>query len=180
MTPGQKIDRLDRRVQEMKVEYERFFNGALDVPPDRLRERIGKELRALRRENLKSVEDNFRLANLEARYNSYCELLGRRVRAQEEGLTSAGRQVGPRPAADLSGGLVVEGTVEDEALEALYRGLHHRSGTKPRFDLESFRVYLDRQVSTIRQKTGCARVVFRIAEEDGKMKLKPKPVRQGR
>ncbi len=177
MTPGQRIDQLDRQIQELRIEYERFLSGNLETPPEALRRRIAKELRALRNSNLKGVEDNFRLAGSEARFNSLCELYSRRVRTQEEGAISAAAQRTATRAVDPNRGLVVDGNVADEAVTALYRGLQRGAGAQPRFDLESFRTYLNRQLTSIREKTGCDRVIFRIAREDGRMKLKVKPVR---
>jgi hypothetical protein len=178
MTPGQRIDQLDRRIQDLRIEYERFLSGNLETPPEALRRQIAKELRELRNSNLKGVEENFRLSNSEARFNSFCELYSRRVRTQEEGAASAAAHRGAAASAvDPTRGLVVDGAVADEAVTALYQRLHRGTGAQPRFDLESFRTYLNRQLATIREKTGCDRVVFRIAEEDGRMKLRAKPVR---
>ena len=63
-----------------------------------------------------------------------------------------------------------------EAVEALYQGLASRPGDGPKFDLDSFEKYLARQVAALREKTGCDQVQFRLAEEDGKLKLKARPV----
>ena len=63
-----------------------------------------------------------------------------------------------------------------EAVEALYNGLASRPGDGPKFDLDSFEKYLARQVAALREKTGCDQVQFRLAEEDGKLKLKARPV----
>ena len=41
-----------------------------------------------------------------------------------------------------------------------------------------FRAYIDRQAEAIRKKTGCAEIQFRIAVEEGKMKLKARPLRR--
>lgn len=176
----ERLIRLEHEIRRMKVEFEQFMNGApgVDLPSvERRRMRIGQELRRLRNEELKGVEESFRLANLESKYNSYCELFGRRVRRLEEGeVDRAGG--GSRKSTDPERGLVVEGRVGDDAVEALYQGLHQRAGNRPRFDVNSFRTYLERQLDTIRSKTGCERVMFRIAEEGGKMKLKARPVRE--
>lgn len=178
MSSTQRIDRLEQWIRQLRIEYERFFNGALELPPEQLRAEIQAELRSLRSGNLKGVEDNFRLSNLEAKLNSYNELFGRRIRSQEEGRGAASvrRDTGSRH--DPQHGVVVGGAVDQGAVEALYEGLHRSSGARPRFDMDSFRSYLDRQIDTIRQKTGCERVVFRVAEEGGKMKLKARPIRE--
>ena len=176
-TASERMDRLERDLTQMRIHYERFFNGApgMDFPTvERERTRIGHELRKLRNAKLSGVEETFRLASLEARYASYSELFGRRVRRLGEGdAPAAPRKREP----DAQDGLVVGERVEDRTVEALYRGLYREAGTRPRFDLESFRTYLERQLTTIRSQTGCDQVVFRVAEEDGKLKLKARPLR---
>jgi hypothetical protein len=61
-------------------------------------------------------------------------------------------------------------------VEALFAGLA-RAGGAARLDLESFRGYLEKQAAEIRAKTGAERVQFRLAQEEGKIKLKARPVR---
>ena len=51
-----------------------------------------------------------------------------------------------------------------------------RPGDGPKFDLDSFEKYLARQIAALREKTGCDQVQFRLAEEEGKLKLKARPV----
>jgi hypothetical protein len=173
------FDRLDHDVKQLRVDFERFFNGSLPFPPEDLRARVQAQLRNLRGANLKTFADNFRLGDLEARFNSYNELFNRRLRALEEGLRPSSRPV-PIPAAsgrfDPEKGIVFGDRIDPEAVEALYQGLAAAPDAGPRFDLDSFQTYLTRQVAAIREKTGCAQVQFRLAAEDGKLKLKARPV----
>ena len=72
-------------------------------------------------------------------------------------------------------GITLGGSFDSEAVEALYQGL--ASGPDaPKFDLDSFQTYLDRQATALREKTGCSQVQFRLAAEDGKIKLKARPI----
>jgi hypothetical protein len=175
---GEALDRLTRDIRQLQVEYERFFNGALPLPPEELRNAVQAQLKTLRNANLTSAADNFRLGDLEARYNTYHELFNRRLREREEGPR------GPRPAPplpppgrfDVERGILVSAGVEPEAAEALYQGLA-AGGEAARFDLDSFHSYLERQAAAIRAKTGCEGVQFRLAREDGKLKLKARPIR---
>jgi hypothetical protein len=170
------LDQLGRDVKQLQVDYERFFNGALPFPPEELRNRIQSQLRQLRNLNLTAAVDNFRLADLEARYNTYAELWNRRVRDLEEGRHAAARPAAAAaaPHYDVERGILIAGTVEPAAAEALYHGLARSEA--PKFDLDSFRAYLERQAAAIRTRTGCGQVQFRLADEDGKMKLKARPV----
>lgn len=176
---GDALDQLGRDIQQLRVDFERFFNGALPFPPDELRGRVQAQIRQLRgMTNLATAVDTFRLGDMEARFNSYNELFNRRVRDNEEGRHPAARPA-PPPASrryDPEQGIVFGDRIDPQAAEALYQGLAATPGEGPRFDLDSFQTYLARQVNAIREKTGCAQVQFRLAAEDGKIKLKARPV----
>lgn len=175
---GEAFDRLGRDINQLRVDFERFFSGALPFPPEELRGRVQVQLRTLRGMNLLTAVDNFRLGDLEARFNSYNELFNRRLRDREEGRQPAAR---PIPASaprrlDPEMGIVFGDRIDPEGVEALYQGLVAAPGDSLRFDLDSFQTYLTRQVAAIRDKTGCTQVQFRLATEDGKVKLKARPV----
>jgi hypothetical protein len=159
------LELLDRDIQRLRVDFERFFNGALPFPPEELRNRIQTQLRGLRNASGLGVMESFQVGNLEARFNTYGELFNRRLRDAEEGRRHAG-QAAAAPAATYDA---------DQAVEALYSGLAG-AGEGPRFDLGSFRSYLSKQIEAIRQKTGCSEVQFRLAVEEGKLKLKARPL----
>ncbi|HEY0511172.1 MAG TPA: MXAN_5187 C-terminal domain-containing protein [Thermoanaerobaculia bacterium] len=173
------LDQLGRDVQQLRVDFERFFNGALPFPPEELRGRVQAQIRQLRgMSHLATPVDNFRLGDFEARFNSYNELFNRRLRDREEGrLPTARTAPAPVPRRyDPAQGIVFGDRVDPEAAEALYQGLAAAPGDFPRFDLDSFQTYIARQVTAIREKTGCTQVQFRLATEDGKVKLKARPV----
>jgi hypothetical protein len=176
---GEALDQLSRDVQQLRVDFERFFNGALPFPPDELRGRVQAQIRNLRTLSTGATAvDSFRLGDLEARFNSYNELFNRRLRDIEEGRQLSVRPAPPPPPRryDPAQGVVFGDRVDPAAAEALYQGLVSAPGDNPRFDLDSFQTYLARQVTAIREKTGCTQVQFRLATEDGKVKLKARPV----
>ncbi len=169
------LEQLSRSIQQLRVDFERFMNGALPVPPDELRSRIAAQLKGLRNLNLAAV-DSFRLGDLEARFNTYGELHNRRLREREEGRRAVRPPAEPEaPRYDALRGILVGDAVAPAAAEALYAGLA-RGGEAPRFDLATFQTYIERQAAAIRARTGCAQVQFRLADEDGKLKLKARPL----
>ncbi len=174
---GESLDVLQRDIRQFQIDYERFFNGGLPLPPEELRNRIQTQLRFLRNTNITAAVDSFRLNDLEARYNSYNEMFNRRLRDVEEGRgPHRVFAVVEKQRFDPRGGIVFGSNIDSEAAEALYHGLASGPGDGPKFDLDSFQTYLRRQTEAIRQKTGCDEVQFRVAEEDGKLKLKARPV----
>jgi hypothetical protein len=176
------LDQLADGIEKFKIEFEKFLAGASIVPPDDHKNRLVRELRDLRSANLRASADQFRLASLEARFNSYSELFNRRLRDREEGRN--GRVQRPAASAperrlDAASGVVVTDRLEPEAVDALYQTLTRRTSeatSAPTMEIETFRGYLSQQIESIRLKTGCEAVQFRIATEDGKLKLKAKPV----
>lgn len=181
---AQLLDLLADGIEKFKIEFERFFAGASVVPPDDHRARLVRDLRELRGVQLRTSADQFRLASLEARFNSYSELFHRRLREREEGRTARPARAAAVPdrRLDAAAGVIVTDRLEDEAVDALYSGLTRRASEAtgasgvPAMDRTTFRGYLAQQLESIRLKTGCEAVQFRIASEDGKLKLKAKPV----
>lgn len=170
------LDRIDRGISSMKIEFERFFAGGLRTPPEELRQKLQQEFRSLRNASINSAAENFRLGTLEARYNSINELLNRRLREREEGRPVVVHEVKPRY--DAESGITLGAAPALEAVEALFSGMYRSSGNTS-VDLESFRTYLTQQITGIRAKTGCDAVQFRVTVEDGKPRLKAKPIAGG-
>ncbi len=164
-------------VQRLKIDFDRFFNGALPTPPESLRYKAFAEMRKLRSVHHKSAGIRFRVNSLEAKLNSLNELFNRRLRDAEMGLRPqaaalAGRR---RPVEDPYDGVVIDKEPDPSAVEALYSELYGKSKRGKKTDLESFRGFLLSQAEAIRDKTGCDDVVFRVTSKDGKLKLKAKP-----
>lgn len=173
MRTNQELDRLERSLKELRIEYEKYFNGANDLPPGDLQSMINQRLRSLR-QDVKGSVDSFRLGSLEARFNSYNEMFNRRVRDVEEGRTRTRRSTIPMRGPDAYDGVLVAEAIDEGAASALYKGLYEGSS---KVDLGTFQGYLDRQAEAIRKKTGCTQVQFRLSEEGGKTKLKAKAVK---
>lgn len=160
-------------INQYRIDFQRFFAGDLQRPPDELRERISKEIRRLQLSKLVTSANTFQLNSLEAQFNSQVELFGRRLREREQ---VGGRRGGAvKPQHDPQAGVVFG---QDGAVEALYKGLYMRGGqANASIDLERFRGHLSKQAAAIQAKTGAANIQFRIAEEDGKLKLKARPIK---
>lgn len=170
------LDALEQELKELRIEFEKYFNGANDLPPGELQSQIARKIRVVRGKVRTSV-DRFRLSGIEAQNNTYNEMFNRRLRAIEEGRAPrpTKAQSAPPPV-DTRSGVVVSGKVGDRAAKALYRGLYSTPGQK-QIDPEKFRSYIDKQIALISSKTGCSEVRFRVVTENGKAKLKAKPVR---
>jgi hypothetical protein len=169
----ERLDALERRIRRLQLDYERFLAGALDQTPEDAEAELATAVRDLRL-SARSAADGFRLSALEARFNSHRELFHKRVRDREIGLRPRlPVQEATRP--DPRDGFTVARRVDQESAAVLFQGLYGDSRA-PAIDLDAFHHYLERQVETLRQRTGCSSVRLRLVERDGKMTLRAKPV----
>ena len=172
---GAELDRLEQDLNDLRIEFERFFSGDLDVPPEQFRDSIRGQIASLAA-STKSPVDTFRLGALEARFHSWSELFNRRLRNKELQHGHKRRQIRP-PVPDPSKGIVLGERVDAAGVAPLYRKLY-QDQTQGAMDIDAFASYLARQRQLIRDRTGCDQVSFRIVEENGRKKLKAKPVRE--
>jgi hypothetical protein len=170
----ERLNSLERQIRRLQIDYERFLSGALDQTPENSESALAILVRDLRLAT-HSAADGFRLSALEARFNSYREHFHKRVREREVGLRPPARALVEEPRIDPRKGVTVARQVDSDSAAVLFQGLYGQSRT-PAVDLESFHRYLEKQVATLRQRTGCSSVRFRLVERDGKMTLRAKPV----
>jgi len=182
------LTRLNRQIDLLKIEYERFFNGFVAIPPDAERQRISDRFRSLRARPPKRFADRFRLSSLEARFNSLNEIINRRLRDGERALGPPGgpphrppaQTDGPSEAYDPHEGVVLSRSPSEAAVKVLFEAIYADANTRSAPELERFDAYLRSQISHIRKKTGCNEVRFRISGEGGTVRLKAKAISESR
>jgi hypothetical protein len=176
--PKPDLDRLEAALKELKVEFEKFFNGAVRIPPESLKTSIEARFRRLRSRRLRLFADRFRLNGLEARFNSLNEMFNRRLREIEHGARSSEGHVKDKPPAlDPFAGLELQGRNDSEAAELLYQELYRSSGRSRKVDFDTFQQFLGKQIESVQKKTGCSRVRMWVSGEGDELKLRAKPIR---
>lgn len=175
MSTTREIEQTELAIARLRREFEKYFSGANDLPPHELETKVLAQISRLRT-GVRNASDQFRVNSLEARFSSYRELYRRRLREAEEGRNRRAAKARPTEAPDPRSGVRIEGEITEQAALSLYRGLYGHEDA-PAVGLPQFRRYLEQQVSRIRQRTGCDGIVFRLAEDNGKQRLKAKPLR---
>ena len=171
------LNHLEREIELLRIETEKFLAGVEKRLPEAARQAIERQLRLLRDEPLQSATDRFRAAGLEARFNAYQELFNRRLRAMEEGRGPARHT--PVPAAprfDAEQGIVVAERPDGREAASLLAAAIAQGAAGSHLDPERFAAYLAQQAAAIRERTGCSAVQFRLAIEEGRAKLKARPL----
>jgi hypothetical protein len=175
------LDDIDSGIRRLKVEFDRFFNRAVPIPPEDLRQKVQDDLGRLRNSHLRTSAERFRLKTLEAQYNALNELFNRRIREAELSSNRASRAaLDTKKGPDPYSGIVLDGIGNHSKVEALYNELYQSSGRSKQIDFASFEGYLERQIVQLREKTGCSSVKLRIEAEGQELKLKAKPIKPAR
>jgi len=180
------IEFLDRVLKEHIRKWERFFSGAEKVPPQIERERIGRRIRPLSEQTINRRADQFRLEQLQHRFQTYSMNWERMLREREEGRARAGGQTrwaaseatGPRPNA---GGPRAVQHQEGASLYDRYVAAKRAQGLDVTVDRTTFESQLKEQERALRSKTG-GDVRFEVLVENGKVRLaaRTKKVRSNR
>lgn len=172
------IAAIEKDLQLLRIEFDRFMIGAIRLPPEQLRFQIEKRIRKMRRTRLRSAVERFRLGTLEASFNTLSELHARRLREIESGKASRSSHLASSPKPDAAIGFQVGENPDRIAIETLYETLYGKHGRKLKADFASFEKHISKQVANVRKKTGCERVHLRVAREGDTLKLKAKPIRK--
>lgn len=178
---GRLLDHLEREIEQLRIDTEKFLAGVEKRLPEGARQGIQRQLRLLRDEPLQTAADHFRFAGLEARFNSFQELFNRRLRALEggRGAIRPAPAPAPPPRIDPAVGIVVAGRPDGQEAAQLFQAVVAQGAGGGHLDLDRFSTYLAQQAEAIRAKTGCAAVQFRLAtEEGGRVKLKARPLNE--
>ena len=200
MTLEGEIEVLNTRLRQLKSQFNLFFSGALPKPPLEVRDHLDKDVKRLGMIREMKLSQRFLYNNFVNRWNLYTELWNKKLQEREEGartLVMARRRLGidvaegpvqaPPQAAAPSKRLVARAAVRNavdasgDDLKAFYKSfLEARQeaggGKAPSF--ERFCQEIERQAKTIREKTSCEKVDFRLYLEDNKVSLRAKPVRK--
>lgn len=176
---------LERGLQRLQVEYERFFTGDVKLPPLDTRRRIEDLLKRTANLSVDRAAERFRLQNVQSRFQSMTELWEKRLAARDEGRTKPGRFATPRrqkaPAAgerDAEASTSVRRKERADLMPLFERYCTARrtlGEDVSRLRYERFEDLVRRQAAEIRRVTGARRLVFEIQTIDGRVKLVGRP-----
>lgn len=175
---------LERGLQRLHVEYERFYTGDVKLPPADTRRRVEELLKRMAGMNLERAAERFRLQNLQSRFQTLTELWEKRLAARDEGRRVVGRLPRPRREPPAAPGRDVEASTSVRRRErADLMPLFERYCTArrdlgedvSRLRYERFEELVRRQAAEIRRVTGSKRLVFEIQTVDGKVRLVGRP-----
>lgn len=175
MNLGEQLELVERALQALIRDWERFFAGDLRVPPHDDKDRLARRLRLLAESAAGSRVDRYRLEQIQHRFMTYSQNWERMLREREEGRTrggpSAGRPVAeaPAPRPNVRAPSAVDAQ-ERESLYDRYVAAKRANGLEVGVDRTTFESQLAEQRQKLQARHG-GEVRFEVMVEDGKVRL---------
>ncbi|MBM2838390.1 MAG: hypothetical protein HW415_1015 [Deltaproteobacteria bacterium] len=181
------ITALEKKLLQLKTDYEQYFLGYQKIAPEKLRVEVDKLVRLLTGQTITNTGLKFRLNTVTAKFGSYKTYWDRTIREIEDGryvrdkfkmkLHEAERQPPPPPEQAPENQPTVEASEND--IKRIYEEyVKARQDTKepiPKF--EALADLIKKQTPIIKEKYKASAVDFKVVIEDRKAKLKAVPIK---
>jgi hypothetical protein len=172
---GEQLVIVERALQTLIRDWERFFAGDLRVPPHDDVDRLGRRLRMLAESSAGSRVERYRLEQTQHRFATYSQNWERMLREREEGRTRTAavprRLIPEQPGRRPNGSAAV--AVDEQGSDSLYDryvAAKRAHGLEVSLDRATFESQLAEQRSKLQAKVG-GEVRFDVLVEDGKVRL---------
>lgn len=190
------LDKLEEDIRKLKNKYDQFFTGITKLPPIQDRRNIETFIYELGKQKMRDNTRRFRYNTLLTRYNQFREMWARKTREREEGPMEFKRRQAamrstpepppppPPPPSRVTSArsepyVSVAPQSNGDAVRKLYDEIereHLKLGKLPPITIEQLGQMVQKQSDVVRSKYKVSNVAFRVETEDGKVKLKAKPV----
>jgi hypothetical protein len=186
------LNRLEVAIRQLKQQYDIFFAGAAPREPFVVRKEVDLLIKRLGNTPMQRFSDRYRYNSLAGKYQTYCELWSKTVRMKEEGLRRGARSAAapaPAPSQEKAPAESVlfksrfrDPTAEDDNFKTFYdryvearRSLGNGGAEVP---YSTFLKQIALKTDSIKSKSGCESVAYKIVVKEGIVTLKASPVKE--
>ena len=171
------LDQLEARISDLKVQFEQYFSGILQFPPDKLHTEVKRTIRRLLSAPFKNSEMTFRLRSLENRYSTYNTYFERVLRQREEGSYKRDvfkADIRERHAHEDRHAQTAQGAAE-RGMQSLYNSykaaLEKQTGMPQNVDFKAFQQSLLARAKDFKAKHAGKKVTFKVVVKEGKVSV---------
>lgn len=174
------LDKLEAMIADLKVQYEQYFAGVVNLAPERAHQDLKRMLRTLLKAPFKSSAINYRLRALHSRYSTLDTYWQRVLRQKEDGTYSKDifkanlreRQALDEARSQTSVGQAQKGL---RNLFDTYRSaLEKQTGKKQDLDFTAFQSALIQRAKDLKAQHGPKKLSFKVVVRDGKVTIQAK------
>jgi hypothetical protein len=173
------LDQLENGIVLLKREVEIYLAGASKKPPTDSQAKLDKAIKRYYGAQGLSYAQRFRYNTLLAKFNSYNELWNKQLRLKEEGRLPIGAPVPSPPPARAPHRPPAH--APENPMERVFKDyIRTRETTgegSPQMNFDGFAQILAKQREALIGKYHCKDVQFYVTVEDGKTKLKARPLK---
>jgi hypothetical protein len=178
---SREIDRLESRLEELRVCYEQHFIDILPQAPDAMRKEVARTIRLLLKAPFKNSQTRFRLRTVIHRYQTYSSYWERILKEREEG----------RFVRDLFKSEMREKSLEEakkdqtqagkaeRGLKQLYstyeEAIRKTGGSTDSLNFDSFKNNLIEKAKQMKDQHGVKKLHYKVQVKDGRVILKATP-----
>jgi hypothetical protein len=182
-SPDEQLTRLEDDIRKLRIEFDIFFNGGSKRPPYDTKGRVETLLKRLADDRTLTFAQRYRYNSLAARYNASRDLWRRTMQGREEGRdpASAARANVKRNTEVEMDPVSISCTdphKEIEVVKSLYTSLLEakRKAGEPTegISFPKFHRLIAQKADALKEKTGCERVIFSVALDEGHVSFKAK------
>lgn len=181
-----KVIKLEKDIDRLKKAYDRYFSGVERLVPEKLAAAVARDVRLMTSTVINNTALRFRAQQAISRYQTYHVYWQKNLKEIEEGKKPR-RKAGEKPEVatpESEGVLVMSGSNMDRGeMERFFSILtreYHRAGIGKTPEMSQLQKALEGQTRTIKEKFACEKVVFRVVNEEGKVRIKASPSNRGK
>lgn len=187
------LDELDKKIEDLRKNYEAYFQGLNRIPPEKDFQQIQQTIRRYKEEHVVNTAIKFRLSTLISKFQAYSRYWARVMREIEEGryvrdrfkaelhfkeregATVAGTQQAPATSATKS----AEELLDNEKLASLHKEyMIARLECNQKIEgltKEHLRQSIEKSLPELKKRYPGKKIEFKVVIENGKAKLKAIP-----
>ncbi len=178
---SREIDRLEARLEELRVAYEQHFVDIIPQAPEQMRKEVVRTIRQLLKAPFRNSQIRFRLKTVIHRYQTYSSYWERVLKEREEG----------RYVRDLFKTDMRERAQEEAKRDATQAGKAERGlkqlfstyeeairkvgGSTDSLNFDSFKKNLLEKAKQMKEQHGVKKLHYRVQVKDGRVVLKATP-----
>lgn len=178
---AQEIDRLEARLEELRVSYEQHFIDILPQAPDAMRKEVARTIRILLKAPFKNSQTRFRLRTVIHRYQTYSSYWERVLKEREEGRFIRDIfkvEMREKSLEEAKKDQTKAGKAE-RGLKQLYstyeEAIRKTGGSTDNLNFDAFRKNLIDKAKQMQSEHGVKKLHYKVQVKDGRVILKATP-----
>ncbi len=182
METGSAVDRVDRKLESLRLEYEQYFSGQRPSEPLAQRRELERLVAELGDLSIPNTALRFRLQSTSARFQAFRRQWNETLRKMEAGTYArhvfrANLRGDASPHRTPGTATAPAEPARADLFDAYVKAARTCGMDTGRLTRKKLESVLRKREKELRQRLGCERVEFGVAVENGRVKLRARPER---